>query len=261
MGCATIIKTLLEREEMHMARIKRGAAVASMMLLIAVVVSACRTPYSTPPAGTPTNAQSLFETPINQTPGITMSDVASFGTSTALALSGTPGVIPTQTLSVATQDLSAIVTPTALGSTDPAATSSTALAAATTTLAVSGTLSTSAPVGSRPSTYTLQRGEFPYCIARRYDVDPGDLLARNSLTTAQAYSLAPGTVLSIPQSGSFPGDRALRAHPAIHTVASSTDTLYSIACFYGDVDPAAIAQVNNIAAGAALTSGQQLTMP
>ena len=256
MGCATITKTLLEREEMHMARIKRGAVVASMLMLIAVVVSACKTPYSTPPAATntPGGSPSLFETPLNQTPGITMSDVANFGTSTALALSGTPQVVPTQTLSVGTQDLSATVTPTALASADLAFTS-------TATLAVSGTLSTSAPVGSRPSTYTLRRGEFPYCIARRFDVDPGDLLARNNLTTAQAYNLATGTVLSIPQSGSFPGDRALRAHPATHTVASSTDTLYSIACFYGDVDPAAIAQANNISVDAALTVGQPLTMP
>ena len=236
-----------------MARIKRGAAVASMFMLIAVVVSACKTPYSTPPASTPTTG-SLFETPINQTPGITMSDVANFGTSTVLALSGTPQVVPTQTLTVGTQDLSATVSPTALASANPALTS-------TATLAVSGTLSTSAPVGSRPSTYTLQRGEFPYCIARRYDVNPNDLLARNNLTTAQAYNLAPGTVLSIPQSGSFPPPRALRAHPPTHTVASSTDTLYSIACLYGDVDPAAIAQANNIAVGASLTSGQTLIIP
>ena len=239
-----------------MARIKRGAVVASMLMLIAVVVSACKTPYSTPPAATntPGGSPSLFETPLNQTPGITMSDVANFGTSTALALSGTPQVVPTQTLSVGTQDLSATVSPTALASAAPALTS-------TATLAVSGTLSTSAPVGSRPSTYTLQRGEFPYCIARRYDVNPNDLLARNNLTTAQAYNLAPGTVLSIPQSGSFPPPRALRSHPPTHTVASSTDTLYSIACFYGDVDPAAIAQANNIAVGAALTSGQTLVIP
>ena len=237
-----------------MARIKRGAAVASMLMLIAVVISACKTPYSTAPASTPTTG-SLFETPINQTPGITMSDVANFGTNTALASSsGTPEVIPTQTLSVGTQDLSVTETPTALASANPAFTS-------TATLAVSGTLPTSAPVGSRPATYTLQRGEFPYCIARRFDIDPSDLLARNNLTTAQAYNLATGTVLSIPQSGSFPGTRALRNHPVTHTVASSTDTVYSIACLYGDVDPAAIAQANNIAAGAALTSGQQLSIP
>ena len=233
-----------------MARIKRGAAVASMFMLIAVMVSACKTPYSTPPAATSTiNATSLFETPINQTPGITMSDVANFGTSTALASSGTPQAIATQTLSVGTQDSSASATPTALGA-----------FTSTATLAVSGTLPTSAPVGSRPATYTLQRGEFPYCLARRFDVDPGDILARNNLTTAQANNLAPGTVLSIPQSGSFPGTRALKAHPATYTVLSG-DTIHSVACKFGDVDPAAIAQANNIAVGATLTAGQTLSIP
>jgi LysM repeat protein len=249
-----------------MARIKRGAVIASMFMLIAVIISACKTPYSTPPAATSTliNGTSLFETPINQTPGITMSDVANFGTSTALALSGTPFTVPTQTVgidstaAVGTQDPNATATPTALvspiGSPNAAFTS-------TATLAVSGTLPTSVPVGSRPATYTLQRGEFPYCIARRFDVDPSELLVRNNLTTAQAYNLATGTVLSIPQSGSFPGTRALRNHPATHTVASSTDTVYSIACLYGDVDPSAIAQANNISPGAALTTGQQLSVP
>jgi LysM repeat protein len=237
-----------------MARIKRGAAVASMLMLIAVVVSACKTPYSTPPAATSTiNATSLFETPINQTPGINMSDVANFMTSTALASSGTPQAIATQTLAVGTQDLSASASPTALVTTNPAVTP-------TTTLAVSGTLPTSAPVGSRPSSYTLQRGEFPYCLARRFDVDPSELLARNNLTTAQAYNLATGTVLSIPQSGSFPGSRALAAHPTTHTV-SSGETIYGVACKFGDVDPSAIAQANNLAVGAALTAGQQLSIP
>jgi len=251
MGCATIIKTLLEREEMLMARIKRGAAVASMLMLIAVVVSACKTPYSTPPASTPTIG-SLFETPIGSTPG--MGAVEMFGTETAIASSGTPEVVPTQTIEVSTQDLSATVTPTAPASTNPAV-------ASTSTPELSNTLPTSAPVGSRPSSYTLQRGEFPYCLARRFDVDPSDLLARNNLTTAQAYNLATGTVLSIPQSGSFPGTRALRNHPVTYTVASSTDTLYSIACLFGDIDPSVIAQANNIAVGAALTSGQQLSIP
>jgi LysM repeat protein len=261
MGCATIIKTLLEREEMHMASSKRGAAVASMMMLIAVILSACRTPYSTPPAATntPINATSLFETPINQTPGITMSDVANFGTSTALALSGTPQAIPTQTLSVdtpiGTQDIGATATPTALGSPNPAATLSTSTA----TLAVSGTLPTSVPVGQRPASYTLQRGEFPYCIARRFDVDPDALLSLNGLSSGNIYY--PNLTLRIPQSGSFPGTRALRNHPTTYTVASSSETIYGIACLFGDVDPSAIAQANNVSPGAALTAGQQLSIP
>jgi hypothetical protein len=44
-------------------------------------------------------------------------------------------------------------------------------------------------------------------------------------------------------------------------VASSSETVYSVACLFGDVDPAAIAQANNISPGAALTVGQQLSIP
>lgn len=243
-----------------MARIKRGAGIVSTLMLIAVVVSACRTPYSTPPAATntPGDSPSLFETPLNQTPGITMSDVANFMTSTALASSGTPDVVPTQTLVVAvgTQDLSATVTPTALASADPAMTATATLAVGGTS---SGTLPTSAPVGSRPSSYTLQRGEFPYCIARRFDVDPDVLLSQNGLSSGTIYR--PNLTLKIPQSGSFPGTRALRNHPATYTVASANETIYGIACLFGDVDPSAIAQANNVSPSAALTSGQQLSIP
>ena len=34
-----------------------------------------------------------------------------------------------------------------------------------------------------------------------------------------------------------------------------------LACIFGDVDPSAIAQANNISVGATLTSGQQLSIP
>jgi len=238
-----------------MARIKRGAAVASMFMLIAIVFAACRSPYSTPPPATSTiNATSLFETPV--TPDITMSDVANFGTLTALASSGTPQAIATETLSVGTQDLSVTVSPTPFISTNPAGT---AVGTATATLAVSGTLPTSAPVGSRPSEWTLRSGEFPYCIARRFDVDPEALLSLNGLSNGNIFY--PGRTLKIPQSGSFPGNRALRTH-APYRVTSSSETLYSIACLFGDVRPEDIASANNLAsADAALTSGQQLTIP
>lgn len=237
-----------------MARIKQGAIVVFTLMLVVLIAAACNQPYSQQPSvtNTPINATSLFATPIGQTPDITMSDVANFGTSTSLALSGTPQAVATQTISVGTQDLSATVTPTSLVSTNPVVTS-------TATLAVGGTLPTSAPVGSRPATYTLQKGEFPYCIARRFDVDPDALLSLNSLSSGNIYY--PNLTLKIPQSGNFPGTRALRNHPATYTVPSATDTIYGIACLFGDVDPAAIAQANNIAVGAALTSGQQLSIP
>ncbi|HUF00559.1 MAG TPA: LysM peptidoglycan-binding domain-containing protein [Anaerolineales bacterium] len=240
-----------------MPKIKQGTMVAFSLLLVTIIASACNQPYSQQPSvtNTPINAASLFETPINQTPGITMSDIANFGTSTALALTGTPVAgLETQTPSAAidTQDPSVTVTPTALISTDPTFIS-------TATLAMSDTLPTSVPVGSRPASYTLQRGEFPYCIARRFDVDPDALLSLNGLSSGNLYY--PNLTLKIPQSGNFPGTRALRNHPATYTVAASNETLYGVACLFGDVDPSAIAQANNIAVGAALTAGQQLSIP
>src|SRR5215211_4118677 len=139
---------------MHMASMKRGAIVASILTLVVLVTSACKTPYSTAPAvtNTPIDQNSLFATPLGQTPS--MSDVEVFGTGTALALTGTPLVgISTQTSSVpidaTSQNLTASVvslTPTPLVSINPTSTA---------TLAVSGTqsgpLPTSVPVGSRPS--------------------------------------------------------------------------------------------------------------
>jgi len=238
---------------MHMASMKRGAVAASTLLLIAVIASACNQPYSQAPSITSTaiNPTSLFATPISGTPEISMSDIANFGTQTAVAQTGTPAEVATQTLEVgvATQDLSVTPTPQV----------SNLAATATSTLAVSGTLPTSAPVGSRPSTYALQKGEFPYCIARRFDVDPDALLSLNGLSSGNLYYA--NLTLKIPQTGNFPGTRALRNHPTTYTVSSSDETIYGIACLFGDVDPAAIAQANNLPAGTALTSGKQLSIP
>ncbi len=123
----------------------------------------------------------------------------------------------------------------------------------------SGAISTPVPAGVRPPTYTLQNGEFPFCIARRFNVDPDALLRASGLTSPDIYY--PGLTLTIPQSGAFPGGRMLANHPAAYTVASSAETIYSIACKFGDVDPASIASANNIAASAKLTIGQQLQIP
>ena len=108
---------------------------------------------------------------------------------------------------------------------------------------------TAPPVSTvgKPASYTLQKGEFPYCIARRFDVDPSELLNLNNLSSAQAESLQPGLTLSIPQSGlAFPSARALNAHPVSYTVPQNM-TVYAIACLFGDVDPAAIVSRNGIA--------------
>jgi len=226
-----------------MSRTKRGIFVAATLLLVTVLISGCQQPYSTPPAvtNTPIDTTSLFTTPIPNEPG-SMQDVENISTQTAAAslATPTPGVNVAQ--ATATID---ILAPTA-----------------TVTLAVVvPATATSAPAstGPKPGTYTLKRGEFPYCIARRFNVDPDALLQLSGLNSGILYP--PGTTLTIPQSGSFPDGRMLKNHPTTYTVLSSDETVYSVACLFGDLDPASIAQANNISADAALTSGQTLNIP
>ena len=248
-----------------MASPKQGARVAFILLLGVMITSACNRPFSPAPTVTPIggNPTSLFPSPI--TTQLSMSEIANFGTQTAvasaMASSGTPQAIATQTIMIGTQDLSASLTPSPLVTTNPAFTSTATLAAPGTS-ATLGTPNTAVPAGPRPAEWQLRKGEFPYCIARRFDVDPQALLSLNGLSNGNIFY--PGRILKIPQTGSFPGNRALTAHPqgTVYRVSSSSETLYSIACHYGDVRPETIAQVNNLAsADAALTSGQQLSIP
>jgi len=110
-----------------------------------------------------------------------------------------------------------------------------------------------------PSSYTLKKGEFPYCIARRFNVNPSELLSINGLSSGSVVYT--GMALIIPQTGRpFPGYRALRAHPTSYTVGPG-DTIYSIACYFGDVDPNAIAVVNGLTPPYRLSSGQVLRIP
>ena len=236
-----------------MARIKRGTMLASILMLVVIITSACNQPYSQQPSVTNTPIDtSLFATPIGGTPAISMSDVANFGTQTALAQTTIPGTQVTTAVG-ATAQASATATPNIAITPQATFTSTQAVVGAGTTLP------TSAPVGQRPATYTLQRGEFPYCIARRFDVNPEELLSLNGLSDGTIYY--PNLSLRIPQSGSFPDTRALSSHPTTYTVKSSDQTVYGVACVFGDVDPAAIAQANGISVGAALTAGQSLSIP
>jgi LysM repeat protein len=113
--------------------------------------------------------------------------------------------------------------------------------------------------GKPPATYTLQKGEFPFCIARRFNVNQAELLALNGMTLNSKPLV--GTTLKIPQTGNpFVTNRSLRDHPTTYTVASG-DTIYTIACKYGDVGPDMIALANNLEAPYNLTTGQTLNIP
>ncbi len=110
-----------------------------------------------------------------------------------------------------------------------------------------------------PASYTLQKNEYPFCIARRFNVDPAELLRLNGLSSYSVYSA--GLALRIPQTGrTFPGNRSLQPHPTTYT-AGPNDTIFSIACAFGDVDPMAIAAVNGLQAPYRLSPGQALQIP
>lgn len=114
------------------------------------------------------------------------------------------------------------------------------------------------PVMTKPETYTIHAGEYIYCLARRFDVDPGDLLSLNGLTT---YSiLTAGMTLKIPTTGSYPGSRSLLPHPDTYTVGAG-ETIYHIACKFGDVYPEYIIAVNDLVAPYDVTTGQILQIP
>lgn len=116
------------------------------------------------------------------------------------------------------------------------------------------------PVITRPATYTLQRGEWPICIARRYNLDLNSFFAANGLNMNSKPAV--GTVLVIPQTGTWSnawGPRALRPHPDKYTVQAG-DTIYTIACRYGDVHPDSIIAVNGLSNGN-IQVGQVLQIP
>ncbi len=228
------------------------------ILSLALLLSACTQSISNAPVATPTllSPSSQFTTPLpngaTNMESIGTQAAQQAATQTALATAGTSATPQPVVVTMTTpQD----GTPTNLVPVATTAVASTVIPPAANT--PSGPAPTAGP---KPATYTLQAGEFPYCIARRFNVNPDELLSLNGISDGGLFM--PGLVLKIPQTGNpFPADRALQTHPATYTVLSSDETLYSVACKYGDVDPAAIASYNGISLSSKLTAGQKLNIP
>jgi LysM repeat protein len=112
--------------------------------------------------------------------------------------------------------------------------------------------------GGPPSTYTLEQGEYPFCIARRFNINTAELLTLNGLT-ADSYFYA-GQVLKIPQTGNpFDGTRSLHEHPTYYKIQAD-DTLNKIACYFGDVSPDMITLQNGLSSNV-LPVGEVLIIP
>ncbi|MGC1377671.1 MAG: LysM peptidoglycan-binding domain-containing protein [Anaerolineales bacterium] len=114
------------------------------------------------------------------------------------------------------------------------------------------------PTSNVPGTYTLQVGEYLLCLGRRFDKDPSELLTLNGLTDQDI--ITHGMTIKIPSKGNFPGNRTVIAHPATYVVQAN-DTIYSVACRYGGVEPMNIAAVNNLIPPYTLTVGASIQIP
>jgi len=249
-----------------MHNISHGKLLVVLVLVVAVA-SACTQTYSQAPLATPTLISTgLFVSPFpsGQDP---LQIVANLGTQTAVAKTAEAGGETTPGTSVAVTG-----TPATASAASATATLGSAVTAGATTMAAAtvvpatksatpqGTTIISTSAVSAPSSYTLQAGEFPYCIARRFNINPDQLLSASGISDPSI--LYPGKILTIPQSaGPFPGDRAWHDHPDTYTVSSPDETIYGVACYYGDVLPQDIANANGLSLSSSLTVGRQLTIP
>lgn len=239
----------------------------SVFMIAAVILSACEISVSDAPIVTATPiATGLFVSPIasveNPMEMIEQFAKQTEAAQTAAAGGGTP--VTTGTPGTPEAGTTATIDPAI-----PTATPSPTISVSTPTNANTAAATaipastSSGPAATAPSlsgdVYILQEGEWPYCIARRYNVDPEAMLRASGLTSPDIYYA--GLKLVLPQGTSFPGARNLISHPATYTVASGGETVYSIACKYGDVDPNAIASANGISASSKLTVGQTLNIP
>ena len=216
---------------------KKIVGLIVIILIAGLALSACERPASRAPVTTPT-AVGEIPFPVATQPEIMIEILK--GTQTAMAQNPQPGGLPP--LVTSTPSFTFTTPDAGGGQTTPAA----------------GGIAYPTPTPGRPATYVIQSGEFPYCIARRFNVDPVDLLNASGLNLSSRP--ATGYKLTIPQSGSFPGNRALRSHPTTYTV-SAGETIGSIACYFGDADPNTIYAASGLEPGAALTSGQVLQIP
>jgi LysM repeat protein len=232
--------------------IKKLPAILISILIICLALTACERPASVAPVTSPTSSSEI-PFPVATQPQI-MRDILA-ATQTAAAMKGT---LATGGLTSGSTSTPAFTysTPNASGTSSTISlVTSTSLPAATATATA---IVYPTPTPGRPGEYTIQAGEFPFCIARRFNVDPSELLSINGLNINSVVSV--GKKLTIPQSGSWPGTRALKSHPTTYTVGYG-DTIGSIACGFGDADPNTILAANGLSAGATLSQGQKLQIP
>lgn len=209
-------------------------------LALFLTLTACNRSISKAPVASPTPTG---EAPF---PFTTPDSMSTIKTQTAVAL--TPVAVVTNTPKVVVATSAATKAPSAPQPTKKSSSNS------------SGG-GVSIPPITRPDSYSLQKGEWPICIARRFDLNLNTFFAANGLTMDSRPGV--GTNLKIPSSGNWSssfGSRSLKTHPTTYTVAAG-DTVYTIACRYGDVSPEQILAANGLSSAGDIHSGMKLDIP
>jgi LysM repeat protein len=119
---------------------------------------------------------------------------------------------------------------------------------------------TSSGGGEGYTEYTVQPGEWVYSIARKFGVDPQDIIDLNNLV--DPYTLYPGDVIKIPSGGDVPvppSGLGSSESGTAYTVQLG-DYVSSIASKFG-VTSDAIITANNLTYPYTLYPGQILTIP
>lgn len=264
---------------------KKIIGITIVLLLVSLVFTACERSASGAPAAVPTATESEIPFPVATQPQI-MADILK-QTQTAMALTQQTGGLPVLATSTSGFSFSTpgvgtpgvgtpgvgtpgVGTPQVTGTpavggvgtpmVTPTSTSSILVTSTPATIATptATKIAYPTPTPGRPTQYTIQAGEFMWCIARRFDVNAGELLTLNGMNAnSRPYA---GTVINIPTSGAFDGTRALKTHPTTYTVMAG-DTMGSIACGFGDADPNTIYAANGLAVDSVITVGQVLQIP
>jgi LysM domain len=221
------------------------------LLAVAVFLAGCTISYSNPPTGSPKfNGTSAYST--NSGPVATMNALRTAFIQQTMQAQG-KNQTPADTSSFSTVAVTPTTGTPAGGGTTPASTPTVATQAATNPIAATSTPGV-------PTSYKIHDGENIWCLGRRFDIDPADIIAANGGKTEVNID----DVIKIPQNGDpFPGERALHPHTPnmSHTVQDPYDTIYKIGCYYGDVDPNRIIAANNLKEPYTLAIGQKIIIP
>jgi LysM repeat protein len=223
-----------------------------VLIVAGLLVSGCDRPAPLPPSVATSTQTINFPIPDRQTV------IPQIGTQTAIALTQ-PAVEVSPTPQPGAQNTPAQPQATQGAQAPQATKAPTNPPAVAATATPRPVIAVPSPTPGRPGTYTIQAGDTFYCLARRYNLNVGDLLNLNGLNNNSLAVI--GQVVKIPSSGTWlDGPRALKDHPTSYTVQGN-DTLNRIACSFGDVDPNAILYANGMSSANDIQAGNTINIP